>query len=93
MGAGSGGCRNFNQLQPLLDPSYSAIEIVQTHGQTGVIAMQSGNLALKPAEPDDNFIQFLALRRLLGADRAQHVQNKIGSLVAHNLLSLTNTRE
>ena len=55
--------------------------------------MQSGNLALKPAEPDDNFIQFLALRRLLGADRAQHVQNKIGSLVAHNLLSLTNTRE
>ncbi len=39
--------RNLNQLQPLLDPSHAAIEIVQTHGQTDVIAMHSGYLALE----------------------------------------------
>jgi hypothetical protein len=36
--ADSGKVRNLNQLQPLLDPSHAAIEIVQTHEQTGVIA-------------------------------------------------------
>jgi CII-binding regulator of phage lambda lysogenization HflD len=45
--ADSGKVRNLNQLQPLLDPSHAAIEIVQTHGQTDVIAMQSGYLALE----------------------------------------------
>ena len=45
--ADSGKVRNLNQLQLRLDPSHAAIEIVQTHEQTGVIAMQSGYLALE----------------------------------------------
>src|SRR5438270_573235 len=34
-------------------------------------------------EAHDNFVQFLALRCLLGANRSQHAQNEIGSLVPH----------
>jgi hypothetical protein len=37
--------------------------------------MQPGNLAFESAEAYDYFIQFLALRRLPGADGAQHVEN------------------
>jgi hypothetical protein len=55
--------------------------------------VQPGNLALKPAEADDNLVQLLALRRLLGANRSEHAQNEIDSLVAHKLLPLTNNRE
>jgi hypothetical protein len=60
------------------------------HRQSGV---QPGNLTLKPAEANDNLVQLLALRCLLGANRWEHVQNEIGSLVAHKLLPLTNHRE
>jgi hypothetical protein len=55
--------------------------------------MQPGNLTFEPAEPDDYLIQLLALRRLLGADRPQHVQNEVGPFVAHNLLPVTKARE
>ena len=54
--------------------------------------MQPGNLAFEPAEAHDYLIQLLALRCLLGADRPQHVQNEIGSLVAHKLLPVTSHR-
>ena len=54
--------------------------------------MQPGNLAFKPAEADDYFVQLFALRCLLGADCPQHVKDKVRPFVAHNLFSVTNTR-
>jgi hypothetical protein len=52
--------------------------------------MQSGKLSFEPAEPDDNFVQFLAVDRLLGSNCPQHFENKIGSFVADALTAIPN---
>ena len=67
--------RHLVKLWSPLYPSNTAIKIVESDGQTGIITMQPGNLAFESAEAYDYLIQFLALRRLLGADGAQHVEN------------------
>jgi hypothetical protein len=82
--------RNVDKLQSLLDPSDATIEIVKSDRQASIIGVQPGNLAFKPAEADDNLVQLLALRCLLRANRSEHVQDEIGSLVAHKLLTVTN---
>jgi N-acyl-D-aspartate/D-glutamate deacylase len=45
--------------------------------------VQAGDFAFEPAEPDDDLVELFALRRLLGANRAQHPEYQIGLLVAH----------
>ena len=49
--------------------------------------MQPSDLSFKPAKADDNFVQLLPLGGLLGANGSEHVQNEIGSLVAHKFLT------
>jgi hypothetical protein len=78
--------RNIDKLQPLFYPTNAAIEVVQSDRQPGIIGVQPGDFSFEPTEANNDFVQFLALRRLLGADRAEHGQNQIGSLVAQDFL-------
>ena len=77
------GCRQVDEFQPRLDASDAPVEAVELHRQARIIGMQAGNLAFEAAEPADDFVQFLALRRLLGTDRPQHGEDQIAPLVGH----------
>jgi hypothetical protein len=66
---------------------------MEPNRQAGVIAVQAGDLALQPAEPDYDFVKLLALCRLFCADSPQHIQDKISPFIAHNLLPMTSNRD
>jgi hypothetical protein len=45
---------------------------------------QRSDLGFESTKPVDNLVRLLAVRRLLRANRPQHVQEEIGVLVAHD---------
>jgi hypothetical protein len=82
--------RRIDEVQSPFDPRDPAIEIVEPHRQIGKVHLDFGNsqversdFELDCAESADDLIQFFALGRLLAADCSQHVQDRIGPLVAH----------